>query len=111
MMAYVLKGEVQSAAVSEYGQTNGTVISESALFEKVGNNLKVLMSHTDRITKLPDGFIATASTKDCPIAAMENKDKNLYGVQFHPEVTHTLKGKKIIRNFLYNICNAKGTIT
>ncbi len=107
MMAYVLKGTVQSAPVSEYGQTSGTVISESPLFEKVGNDLKVLMSHTDRITKIPEGFTVTACTNDCPIAAMENRDKKLYGVQFHPEVTHTLKGKTIIRNFLYNICNAK----
>mgnify|MGYP000856179174 CR=1 FL=1 len=108
MMAYVQGGTVESASVSEYGQTSGTVISESPLFEKVGNDLKVLMSHTDRITKIPEGFTVTAYTNDCPIAAMENKEKNLYGVQFHPEVTHTLKGKTIIRNFLYNICNAKG---
>ncbi|OQB53145.1 MAG: GMP synthase (glutamine-hydrolyzing) [Firmicutes bacterium ADurb.Bin146] len=108
MMAYILGGKVSSASVSEYGQTKAKVIHESKLFANTDSELKVLMSHTDRIITLPEGFVATVKTENCPIAAMENNDKRLYGVQFHPEVTHTIKGKKIIRNFLYNICNAKG---
>ena len=108
MMAYILGGKVSSASVSEYGQTKAKVIHESKLFANTDSELKVLMSHTDRIITLPEGFVATVKTENCLIAAMENNDKRLYGVQFHPEVTHTIKGKKIIRNFLYNICNAKG---
>jgi GMP synthase (glutamine-hydrolysing) len=94
MMAYVQGGTVESASVSEYGQTSGTVISESPLFEKVGNELKVLMSHTDRITKIPEGFTVTAYTNDCPIAAMKNKEK-IFMVFIHPEVTHTLKERQL----------------
>ncbi|VHV36773.1 GMP synthase [Clostridioides difficile] len=69
------------------------------------------MSHTDLIEKVPEGFTIVANTNDCPVAAMENVERNLYGVQFHPEVEHCLEGDKILTNFLYNICKVKGDWT
>ncbi|RRG84011.1 glutamine-hydrolyzing GMP synthase, partial [Clostridioides difficile] len=71
----------------------------------------VWMSHTDLIEKVPEGFTIVANTNDCPVAAMENVERNLYGVQFHPEVEHCLEGDKILTNFLYNICKVKGDWT
>ncbi len=69
------------------------------------------MSHTDYISELPTGFEVIAYTADCPIAAMQNVERNIYGVQFHPEVEHCLDGDKVLRNFLYNICKVKGDWT
>ncbi|WP_250695190.1 glutamine amidotransferase-related protein, partial [Escherichia coli] len=69
------------------------------------------MSHTDLIEKVPEGFTIVANTNDCPVAAMENVERNLYGVQFHPEVEHCMEGDKILTNFLYNICKVKGDWT
>lgn len=66
------------------------------------------MSHTDRVKVMPSGFEITAKTEACPIAAYENEEKKIYGVQFHPEVTHTQFGFKILHNFLYNVCGCHG---
>ena len=66
------------------------------------------MSHTDRIDSVPEGFEIIAYTADCPVAGIQNVKKNLYGVQFHPEVEHSQEGYMIIKNFLYNICGVKG---
>ncbi len=121
-MTYALGGAVEKAEVSEYGKTKLTICDDSQLiidvekesvdwlvpaksrlFDGVENNSVVWMSHTDRITKAPKDFVVTASTENCPIAALENSTKNLYAVQFHPEVVHTVEGKKIFSNFI-DIC-------
>ncbi|MBQ6298181.1 MAG: glutamine-hydrolyzing GMP synthase [Selenomonadaceae bacterium] len=105
-MAHVLGGEVKPAQVSEYGKTEVEVVSEVKLFAGVNKKSVAWMSHTDRIFSAPEGFIKTALTKNCPIAAMENPAKNFYAVQFHPEVVHTVEGAKIFSNFV-NICGCK----
>lgn len=111
VMAHILGGNVRKGNTSEkeYGKTEITY-NESAIFEGISTNT-VWMSHTDLIDTLPKGFRSIASTKDCPVAAMEYAQKNLYGVQFHPEVEHCLEGDKVIKNFLYNICKVSGDWT
>ncbi|MCR5834603.1 MAG: glutamine-hydrolyzing GMP synthase [Selenomonadaceae bacterium] len=103
-MAHVLGGSVQSADVSEYGKTEVEVIdTTSKLFAGVERKSVTWMSHTDRIVNVPEKFKVTASSHDCPVAAMENESKKLYAVQFHPEVVHTAEGMKIFSNFV-DIC-------
>ena len=105
-MIHVLNGEVKPAEVKEYGKTDVEIISESKLFKNVEKKSVVWMSHGDRIFNLPENFSVTARSENCPIAAAENAEKNLYAVQFHPEVLHTVEGKKIFSNFI-DICNCK----
>ena len=105
-MAKVLGGDVAPAAVSEYGKTEVEVNTASKLFAGVEKKSVAWMSHTDRIFSAPENFSVTASTRDCPIAAMENPAKNFYAVQFHPEVVHTAEGAKIFSNFV-DICGCK----
>ena len=105
-MTYVLGVEVKTAEIKEYGKTNLEIISESKLFRNVEKNSVVWMSHADRIFNLPKDFVVTARSENCPIAAAENPAKNLYAVQFHPEVLHTVEGKKIFSNFI-DICGCK----
>lgn len=108
LMAHLLGGEVVSAPTSEYGKTLVRVNDESILFKNVEKETSCWMSHTDYIAKEPKDFIVSASTPVCPVAAMENKSKKLYAVQFHPEVMHTIEGMKILSNFIYDVCNCKG---
>ena len=105
-MVHVLGGSVKPATVSEYGRTELETVGASELFKGVEKNSVVWMSHTDRIFTAPDNFTATATTANCPIAAMEDAAKNFYAVQFHPEVIHTVEGKKIFSNFV-DICGCK----
>lgn len=105
-MAKVLGGEVKPATVSEYGKTEVEVVGASKLFTNVEKKSVAWMSHTDRIFSVPESFIVTAATKNCPVAAMENPTKNFYAVQFHPEVVHTVEGAKIFSNFV-DICGCK----
>jgi len=111
LIAHLLGGKVEKGGKQqkEYGKTEITY-KESALFEGINTN-SVWMSHTDYISELPTGFEVIAYTADCPIAAMQNVERNIYGVQFHPEVEHCLDGDKVLRNFLYNICKVKGDWT
>ena len=111
VMSHILGGNVRKGtnAEKEYGKTEITY-KESAIFEGISTNI-VWMSHTDLIDKLPEGFKSIAHTKDCPVAAMENTEKKLYGVQFHPEVEHCQDGDKVLRNFLYNVCGVSGDWT
>lgn len=111
IMSHVLGGVVRKGnkQEKEYGKTAITY-GKSSLFEGITTN-SVWMSHTDLIEKVPEGFTIVANTNDCPVAAMENVERNLYGVQFHPEVEHCLEGDKILTNFLYNICKVKGDWT
>ena len=108
LMAHVLGGCVEHAETSEYGKTEVYLDNTSLLFNEVNSITTCWMSHTDLITKVPDGFVITAHSKDCPIAAMENKDKNLYAVQYHPEVQHTTEGMMMLSNFVKNICKCSG---
>ena len=95
----------------EYGKRTLTVKKSTALFEGVKKKSVCWMSHTNYIEKVPTGFTVTGVTETCPVAAIENDGARLYGVQFHPEVMHTEEGFKILKNFLYNICGAKGDWT
>lgn len=111
IMSYLIGGQVTPCNVSEYGQTDVELDLSSGLFEGLNIKEKALMSHTDRVSKLPLGFEKIASTSDCEFAAMQNTERKLYGIQFHPEVEHTPCGKKLLYNFIYNICLAKGDYT
>ncbi len=108
LMAYKLGGDVRRGEKREYGKTEINY-KESLLFKDIEKKNITWMSHTDLIHEIPKGFEITASTSDCPMAAMENKEKNLYGVQFHPEVEHTIQGNLIIKNFLFEICKLSGS--
>ena len=109
LMAHTFGGIVAEGP-REYGRRTLNVL-ESRLFDGVSPTFLCWMSHTSYIEKLPEGFRTIAVTPTCPVAAMACEDKKLYGVQFHPEVVHTEEGTKILRNFLYNICGAKGDWT
>lgn len=111
LMANLLGGTVERAIVSEYGKTEIETSSVSKLFSNVSFTTTVWMSHTDYISSAPEGFVITAHSKDCPVAAMEQENSNLYAVQFHPEVMHSVEGIKMISNFLYLICKCKGEWT
>lgn len=108
LLAWSMGGTVEPCVNSEYGKTKMIVNEKSTIFGGLSPVQEGLMSHTDQITVLPEGFISVAQTADCLNAAIENKNKNLYGVQFHPEVESTPNGTSIIRNFLYDVCKAKG---
>ncbi|NFH69939.1 glutamine-hydrolyzing GMP synthase [Clostridium botulinum] len=108
LMSHMLGGKVATAPVSEYGKTKVDVNIESKLFEGVSSSTICWMSHTDYIEKEPEGFKVIGKTPVCPVAAMECEDKNLYAVQFHPEVMHTEEGTKMLSNFVYNICGCTG---
>lgn len=108
LMAYLLGGSVKTAPVSEYGHTEVETDTSSALFQNVSPKTVCWMSHTDYIEKAPEGFKVTAHTPVCPVAAMEMPEKNLYAVQFHPEVMHTKEGMKMLSNFVYNVCKCAG---
>jgi len=106
MMVHMLGGRVSASDTGEYGRVVVTPGGHSSLFEN-SSPFATLMSHRDSVTVLPEGFTEIASTPNC-IAACEYPDKNLYGLQFHPETSHTDGGKEIMRRFLYDICKAKG---
>ena len=111
LLCHLCGGKVKSCDVSEYGVTEAEFTkfaAESPLFEGLEGAQEVLMSHTDYISDLPDGFVRTMTTEHCPTAAMENPARKLYAVQFHPEVVHTHRGIEMIHNFLYGVCGAVG---
>ena len=107
LMAYSLGGTVAAATEAtarEYGKTLTEFDTESAIFHGLPASSVTWMSHGDYISQVPDGFTVTAKTAVCPTAAMACPEKKLYGVQFHPEVLHTVYGTDILKNFLYKIC-------
>ena len=108
LLAWTMGGEVAPCSTSEYGRTPMRVDTSSPLFAGLDAEQIGLMSHTDRIVRLPEGFSCAASTDNCPNAALEDRARRLYGVQFHPEVESTPNGTAMIRNFLYNVCHAAG---
>lgn len=108
LMSYMLGGKVSTAPVSEYGKTEVEVDNSSKLFKNISKKTICWMSHTDYIEAAPEGFKVVAHTPVCPVAAMEYPKKNLYAVQFHPEVMHTKEGTKMLSNFVYDICQCTG---
>ncbi len=109
LMMHVLGGVVEHAPVREYGKTEVMITADSPIFEQVSKRTTCWMSHFDYISKPAPGFEITAHTADCPVAAAEQKEKNLYLIQFHPEVLHTAEGTKMLYNFVRKICGCKGT--
>jgi GMP synthase (glutamine-hydrolysing) len=108
LMMRLLGGTVEHAQEREYGQTLVHVDNSCALFEGVQPDTICEMSHNDYITKMADGFAIAAHTDNCPLAAAQDAARKLYALQFHPEVLHTLEGKKMLHNFVYGICRCKG---
>lgn len=108
LMAHLMGGRVETAPTSEYGKTEVEVDNSSAIFKDVLKSTICWMSHTDYIAEAPAGFKVTATTPVCPVAAMECEDMKLYAVQFHPEVAHTREGQKMLRNFIYDVCDCSG---
>lgn len=107
LMSHVLGGVVKTATVREYGKTDVNLNTNNKLFAGIKEK-QCWMSHTDFIESAPQGFEIIGHTDECPIAAMANEERKLYGVQFHPEVQHTLFGTEMLKNFLYNVCEVKG---
>ncbi len=103
LMAKFLGGSVERAPSGEYGKTVVHLDQRSVLFHDLPAETSCWMSHTDRIGTVPAGFQITAATSSCPVAAMENRDRNLYGIQFHPEVVHTPVGRDILERFLVDV--------
>ncbi len=107
LMAYMAGGEIVSAmSGSEYGRTE-VYAEKCALFDGVPEKSVFWMSHTDYVKRVPEGFRVTAHTDSCPCAAMADEERKLYGVQFHPEVTHSEFGQTVIRNFIFKVCGCK----
>ncbi len=109
LMMHVLGGEVKRADVREYGKTEVLIDKAySKVFEGVSASTICWMSHFDYIAQIAPGFEITAHTADCPVAAAENAEKQLYAIQFHPEVLHTVQGKEMLSNFVRNVCGCAG---
>jgi len=104
----ILGAQVIAADKHEYGRTNLSILDRSDLFANMPDSTVVWASHGDQVGKLNDDFVKLAETKTCPFAAVRHKKKKFFGVQFHPEVTHTPKGPVILKNFLYDICRCSG---
>jgi GMP synthase (glutamine-hydrolysing) len=107
--AEILGGQVKPAKAREYGRAKLTVSKDDALVRGLPAETTVWMSHGDQIHELPKDFVALATTPTCPYAAARHVSRAFYGVQFHPEVTHTPRGEQIFHNFLYDICGCKGS--
>lgn len=108
LTAHLLGGQVAHATSREYGNTRLYIDKSDGVFAEIAAETTVWMSHGDYITEPPAGFAITAHTNSTPVAAMLDPEKCIYGVQFHPEVVHTPEGMKMIRNFLFNICECHG---
>ncbi len=108
LMALTLGGKVARPNKREYGTTDVSIDNTSLLLQGFENTNGFLMSHTDYVETVPNGFKNIGSTSSCPNAGMENQEKKLYGIQFHPEVNNSKNGIQVIKNFLFNICNCSG---
>lgn len=111
LMGHTLDGRVGPSGKREYGKTELELLDVADLFCGVDHEIIGWMSHGDSVLDPPQGFIRLARSANTPVAAMANRERRLYGVQFHPEVVHTPKGKQILENFLYRICGCKGLWT
>lgn len=110
LLAHMTGGKVSGGGKKEYGKVEINY-KKSPLFAEIAENNVCWMSHTDYVCKLGEGFSVIANTADCPIAAFSDDARKIYGVQFHPEVVHTVDGIKMLNNFLYKICGASGDWT
>ncbi|WP_372781721.1 glutamine-hydrolyzing GMP synthase [Litorivivens sp.] len=117
-MAEQLGGKVESSTIREFGYARVSVNEPGSLLQDIADHMEgsraqldVWMSHGDKVVTLPQGFSVMAETPSCPIAGMVNEARKFYGVQFHPEVTHTLQGKRIFEHFLLNICGCEALWT
>ncbi len=108
LMSAMLGGSVDRANQREYGKVDITVNPASQLMQGVDENTTCWMSHTYFVDKLPEGFVNIGQSLNCPNVAMEHAERKFYGVQFHPEVMHTPKGREMLNNFLYKVCGCKG---
>ena len=108
LMQHILGGKVEKAPVREYGKTEVHVDTTSKLFTGIEEDTVCWMSHFDYISQAAPGFKITGHTSDCPVAVAECEEKKLYAIQFHPEVLHTVRGKEILSNYVYNVCGCAG---
>ena len=108
LISHKLGGKVESASESEYGVAPIELKAKSELFAHTPETQDVLMSHGDRVVEIPEGFHVVATSPNSPFAAVENTERHIYGIQFHPEVRHSVYGTDMLRNFALNICGAKG---
>lgn len=106
LLADMAGGEVANTGGAEYGNTSLGVVGDSILLAGMPTSQQVWMSHRDQVVKAPPGFVCVATTDGAEVAAMEDRDGRLYGVQFHPEVAHTPRGNEILKHFLYEVCGA-----
>ena len=109
--AQILGGQVKPAKAREYGRAKLTVTRDDPLVRGLPKETTVWMSHGDQVHELPEQFVALATTPTCPYAAARHRGRPFFGVQFHPEVTHTPRGEQIFQNFLYEICHCNGDWT
>jgi GMP synthase (glutamine-hydrolysing) len=108
LMTLYYGGKVEKAKNREYGKAVLSIQNQSALFESLPTEQTVWMSHGDLVVEAPEGFVVDGTNPSCPIAAMSDKERNLYAVQFHPEVRHTVYGNDLLKNFVFKVCGAKG---
>ena len=108
LITMLCKGEISKSLKREYGKAHIFIDEKDPLLEGLSNGDIVWMSHQDRIFRLPEGFKSLAHSDNSPFAAIRSTERNIYGVQFHPEVHHTPKGKTLLNNFLYKICRCEG---
>jgi len=107
LMGRLLGGEVARGDRREYGHGSLVIQKPGRLFSHLPKRLKVWNSHGDKLTKLPPGFVAIGTTENSPFAAIEDRKRNFFGIQFHPEVSHTERGGDVLRNFLVGVCRAR----
>ncbi|HSM44585.1 MAG TPA: glutamine-hydrolyzing GMP synthase, partial [Acidimicrobiia bacterium] len=111
LLADLAGGEVANTGGAEYGNTSLDVVADSVLLTALPTSQQVWMSHRDQVTEVPPGFSSVATTDGAAVAAMEDRDRALYGVQFHPEVAHTPRGTEMMKRFLFDVCGATPTWT
>ncbi len=107
LIAHHLGGKVEHSTHREYGPGQLETVRSSPLFKGLGKSVDIWNSHGDRVTELPAGFHPVATTRNSPFAAVEDSSRHIYGLQFHPEVVHTPRGREIIQNFVYEICRCE----
>jgi GMP synthase (glutamine-hydrolysing) len=108
LMTLAYGGKVEKAKNREYGKAVLNIQNQSALFHELPNEQTVWMSHGDLVVEAPEGFVVDGTNPSCPIAAMSDQARNLYAVQFHPEVRHTVYGNELLKNFVFQVCECKG---
>lgn len=109
LIALKLGGSVKDEKKKEYGIATVEILESEGLFDGMGKKETVWMSHGDQVYEIPPNFVITSKTGSSPVAAFRNSSKKIYGLQWHPEVVHTKNGKKILSNFVYNVCDCSGT--